>query len=215
MKAGERMKMRKRFVPLLMRFLIGILVLCVLSYGGVIIYLCVEEGNMNRDPQKITEPYDAIIVLGAQVRPDGQLSVQLSWRMDAALSAWKHRQVPIVVCGAQGKDEPMPEAEAMGRYLEERGVPAEMILKDQASVNTRENLRNARILLSEMKTPMRVLIVTSDYHVPRALAMAKDEGLDGIGLGSPCLPDYWLKNHAREGLAWFKYWAEKYFHIQF
>ena len=29
----------------------------------------------------------------------------------------------------------------------------------------------------------------------------------------PCLPEYWLKNHSRESLAWCKYWLKKYLHL--
>ena len=43
--------------------------------------------------------YDAIIVLGAQVKPDGVPSLQLQWRIDAAAKAWKERSSMIVVCG--------------------------------------------------------------------------------------------------------------------
>ena len=62
-------------------------------------------------------------------------------------------------------------------------------------------------------TIRKVLVVTSDYHVPRALSMARDLGLEAEGLGSPCLPEYWLKNHAREVLAWGKYLLNKYLHL--
>ena len=56
-------------------------------------------------------------------------------------------------------------------------------------------------------------VVTSDYHVPRALALAEDYGLSATGIGSPCLSEYWIKNHSRETLAWVKYWLKKYLHL--
>jgi len=55
--------------------------------------------------------------------------------------------------------------------------------------------------------------VTSDYHVPRSLALARDLGFQATGLGSPCKQEYWLKNHARELLAWVKYLGMKYLHL--
>ena len=86
-----------------------------------------------------------------------------------------------------------------------------MILEDPDSRNTQENLRNAKTLLAMYPDVKRVLIVTSDYHVPRAMAIARDLGFEAEGLGSPCLPEYWVKNHAREALAWCKYWLGKLF----
>ena len=155
----------------------------------------------------------AIIVLGAQVKEDGTPSVQLQWRLDAAADAWRVHNVPVVVCGAQGADEPEPEAFVMKRVLEEAGVPGDMILTDPESRNTRENLENARRMLEEQTQDPTVLIVSSDYHVPRAMALARDAGLRAAGLGSPCKPEFWIRNHFRETLAWVKYWAVKYLRL--
>ena len=174
--------------------------------------VCVQEGKTPKELNSDME-YDAVIILGAQVKPDGTPSVQLTWRLDAVKDAWDMRNVPIVVCGAQGRDEPMTEADAMEIYLSARGVPEEMILKDPDSFNTVQNLKNAKRLLDDYPEVRNVLIVTSDYHVPRSLAIAGDLGYAATGLGSPCLPDYWIKNHARETLAWCKYWAVKYLHL--
>jgi Uncharacterized conserved protein len=172
----------------------------------------VEEGKVPKTLASGSN-YDAIIVLGAQVKPDRTLSVQLSWRMDAAIEAYQKKNVPIVVCGAQGPDEPCTEAEAMREYLLKEGIPENSILSDPESFNTNENLENAKELLKEFPDIRRVLIVTSDYHVPRSLAIAQDVGFEAEGLGAKCLPERWIKNHAREALAWCKYWAKKYLRL--
>lgn len=189
------------------------MMLLCLMLAGMIGYLGIIGmlvWKVNHIPQ--AEDYDAIVVLGAQVRSDGSLSLQLQWRLDAALEAWQKQQVPIVTCGAQGSNEPAPEAWVMRDYLMEKGVPEEMILTEAASFNTRQNIRHAAELL-EGREITTVLIVTSDYHLPRAMALAKDEGLNAAGLGAQTLPEYWIKNYGREGLAWIKYWAQKYLHV--
>ena len=192
-----------------MRALLTLAAIGVLGYGSLIGYVVTREKQVNVPLEKQEKDYDAMIVLGAQVLSDGTPNTQLQWRLDAALEAWRAQRVPIVVCGAQGKDEPLPEAEAMKQYLAERGVPAEEILTDPDSFNTKENLRNAAALLREAGGAEKVLIVTSDYHLPRAMALAGDMGFRAAGLGSPCKPEYWLKNHAREALAWVKYWGTR------
>ena len=84
---------------------------------------------------------DCIIVLGARVRPDGTLSDSLRYRCEAALAAWREGLAPaLIVCGAQGKDEPMPEAVAMRDWLAAQGVPQEAIVLEDASFNTEQNL---------------------------------------------------------------------------
>lgn len=150
----------------------------------------------------------AIIVLGAQVREDGSLSLQLQWRMEEALRQYQQHPQLIVVCGAQGSNEPAPEAHVMRDWLVERGVPTEQILLDDASFNTRQNLENAKKVLPEDVS--KVLIVTSKYHLPRSMALAGDIGFDAEGVGSPIKLIYWPKNHYREALAWVKYLLQKW-----
>ena len=150
----------------------------------------------------------AIIVLGAQVKPDGTLSVQLEWRMEEALKQYQKKTQPIVVCGAQGANEPGPEAHYMRDWLLEKGVPSAHVLIDDASFNTRQNLQNAKKLLDE--DIKRVLIVTSNYHLPRSVALAEDLGLEAEGVGSPIKLLWWAKNHYREALAWVKYLMQKW-----
>ena len=195
-----------------MRMIVRLIALAAAVYAGIVGYVCFREGSVEKTVPP-TDNYDAIIVLGAQVLPDGTPNVQLAWRLDAALEAYRNRKVPVVVCGAQGKDEPLPEAYAMKKYLTDRGVAEEDILTDPESFNTRQNLQNAKALLKDKPEVQKVLVVTSDYHVARSLALAKDQGYEAVGLGSPCKPDYWVKNHTREALAWIKYWGVKYLHL--
>ena len=196
----------------LLRWLFRLVLLGLIIYAGLIGYICILEGSVLKEVPS-TDQYNAIIVLGAQVKPDGSPSVQLEWRLDAASEAYRRKPVPVVVCGAQGRDEPTTEAEAMKHYLISKGVPENDILTDADSFNTNQNLMNAARLLENRSEMQKVLIVTSDYHVPRALALARDIGFDANGLGSPCKREYWIKNHAREALAWCKYWSKKYLHL--
>ena len=150
----------------------------------------------------------AIIVLGAQVKADGTLSVQLEWRMQEALKQYMRHPQVIVVCGAQGANEPAPEAHVMRNWLLENGVSSDDILMDDQSFNTRQNIANAKRLLPDDVN--KVLIVTSNYHLPRAMALAEDTGFDAQGVGSPIKLIYWAKNHYREALAWVKYLLQKW-----
>ena len=187
------------------------ILLCFLL-AGMIAYLGIIGmlvWKVNHVPQM--DDYDAIVVLGAQVKQDGSLSLQLQWRLDAAYEAWQERECLLVTCGAQGSNEPAPEALVMRDYLIGKGVPEESILTDTASFNTRQNLVHAAELLSPYQAE-KVLIVTSDYHLPRSMALAEDAGLTVSGLGAQTLPQYWIKNYGRESLAWIKYWAQKYLH---
>ena len=94
------------------------------------------------------------------------------------------------------------------------GVDENMILMDTTSASTHSNIKNAMQLLGG-RNVTKVMIITSDYHLPRAIAIAEDNGLTAYGIGAPTKLGlrFWLKNHCREALAWCKYWAVKYTHL--
>lgn len=186
---------------------IGILALAgIVVYAGLVGYVCYREVTV-----PAPENYDSIIVLGAQVKPDGEPSVQLRLRLDKALEMYQASPCVIVVCGAQGGNEPRPEGDVMRELLIADGVPAEQVYVDNTSMDTRQNMANAKVILNQLNLN-RPLIVTSDYHLPRAMAIAQDTGFYPQGAGSLCRPElyFWAQNHGREALAWVKYWLIKY-----
>ena len=95
----------------------------------------------------------------------------------------------------------------MRAWLIERGVKEEDAIAETKSFNTRENLNYAKEIMKE-KGLSQALIVTSDYHVPRALALCRQVGIPATGKGSPSKPEYFIKNHIREGLSWIKFSLE-------
>ncbi len=150
---------------------------------------------------------DVIIVLGAQVKEDGTPSEALRRRLVAALEEYRNKRQVIIVCGAQGTDEPRAEGDVMRDWLLSEGVPEEDIVAETASFNTRQNLEYARAIM-EHRGLREALIVTSDYHVARALVLCERAGIRATGKGSPSKPEYFIKNHLREGLSWIKFWLE-------
>ena len=185
------MNRRKRRIPMILKILLGILAAGVLCFAAMVGYVAMRESKISKDVSSLGS-YDAIIVLGAQVKEDGTPSVQLELRLNAAAEAWNLHSVPVVVCGAQGINEPAPEADVMKSVLVERGIPEESILEDPDSFNTSQNLLNAKALLQGMDRVDKVLIVSSDYPVPRAMELARDHGFSPEGQRSQNRPD----NHA-------------------
>ncbi len=153
------------------------------------------------------EDSDVIIVLGAQVKEDGTPSVALERRLTAALKSYEQDPQLIIVCGAQGINEPRAEGDVMRDWLLARGVRSEDVVAETASFNTRENLVYAKAIM-EHRGLGQALVVTSDYHVARALELCRQVGISATGKGSPSKPEYFIKNHFREGLSWIKLWLE-------
>ena len=189
-----------------LRVLLWLLALGLCCYAGLVALVYHWEVSV-----PTPSDYDSIIVLGAQVLPSGEPSVQLRWRMDQARKVYDAHPCVMVVTGGKAGREPEAEGDVMRRLLIQEGVPVEHVISDPVSADTKQNLRNAWEILTELGCS-RPVVVTSDYHLPRALQIMRDMDLEAQGVGSPCRPGvkYFLKNHLREGLAWGKYWAIKY-----
>lgn len=181
----------------------SLLLIIVLTIGGLMLHQL---------KQKPADNIAAIIVPGAGLRGEA-VSALLAARLNTAYGLWqKNPQVMLVVCGGQGPNELIPEAEAMARYLLRRGVPEEKIIREDQSTSTRENLELARLLLLQhFELPAdapgpRVCVVTSNYHVYRAVRQADQIGYQASGLGAPTLWYLLPGDFLRETLAigrWF------------
>jgi len=128
--------------------------------------------------------YDAIVVLGGGVSPAAPPFIMEPGLNDSADRVWYaarlyHRGVAkrIIVSGGSllaAKGLATTEAEAMRQFLVDLGVPSEAIVSEGQSLNTIENIRNVRQLVGDA----RVALVTSAFHMPRALKLAREGNLN-------------------------------------
>lgn len=165
----------------------------------IILEACIVSG-MYAVPE---EKCDYVIVLGAQVRGT-RVSKSLARRLDAAYAYYQNNpETIIIVSGGQGKGEDISEAEAMKRYLVEKGVPEEKILKEDRSADTNENLRFS-LELMEKENP-KVAIATNDFHIFRAIHLAKGKGLENVsGIPAPSDEILFINYMVREAVGVLK-----------
>ena len=83
-----------------------------------------------------------------------------------------------VVSGGQGPDEPFPEAQGMAAYLVQHGVAPERIMQESRSTNTVQNIAFSLELIGS--TNYRIGIVTNNFHVFRALRLARKAGIQQV-----------------------------------
>ncbi len=113
--------------------------------------------------------YDAIIVAGCRVDPDGRASPALARRTRRAVELWRKGVAPrIVLTGGIGTYPPS-EAQAAAEIAAQLGVPATALLLEERSTSTEENARFAAALLAEEGVAVqRVVVVSDSYHIFRA-----------------------------------------------
>lgn len=127
-------------------------------------------------------PYDAALVLGVELDADDAPTEELARRVMAAARAYRGGACArLVLCGGRLPGHGRSEAEVMARMLAALGVPKRILILEDQSRDTMENCRNAAALLGGTG---RVLVVTSDYHLRRAVMTARRAGLRADGLAA-------------------------------
>ena len=139
-------------------FLIGIVIVIIFIFG---INFYVKQSTKNRiiknQEYKDLSDVDCIIILGAGVWGDSK----------------------IIMSGDHGRED-YDEVNLMKNYAIEKGIPSEDIFMDHAGFSTYETMYRAKEIFKAKK----VVIVTQNYHMYRALYDAKKLGLDAYGVCS-------------------------------
>ncbi len=143
----------------------------------VAFFLVIECAIFAGGLAKAPEGLDYIVVLGARVNPDGP-SGALRNRVEVATQYLRDNPDCVaVLSGGQGADEPESEASCMYRLMIEAGIASERLLLEERSTNTSENLRFSRGLVPE---GARIGLVSNNFHVFRAMALARGLGWENV-----------------------------------
>lgn len=170
----------------------------VIGAAVAVVFFGIVEGMILSQCGAEAEPgADYMIVLGAQWKEDGP-SYVLKKRLDKALQYLNENpRTQVIVSGGQGSNEPISEAQGMYEYLVAAGIEAERIFLENQSENTYENLVFSSEFLETSN--QRVVVVTNDFHMLRAMAIAKKQGYGRIeGLAADSYPGMLPNNLLRE-----------------
>ena len=142
---------------------------------------------------------DAVLLLGVELRADDTPTDELLARADVAARACAaHPSAVAVVCGGVLPGHARAEADVLFELLARRGVAAARIKREDCSQNTAENMRFAARVLGGARGK-RVLVVTSDYHLRRAVMTARREGFRARGMAAALPHDAaWRTLRAKE-----------------
>ena len=165
--------------------------------------ITVEEAGTNGD-------YDCILVLGARVYSSGSLSPMLEDRVKYGIMCYEAGAAPrLLLSGDHGQKE-YDEVNAMKQYCVNRGIDPDVIFLDHAGFNTYDSMQRARdVYVSEdTSRPKRILIVTQEFHLSRAIYIARSLGLEADGVPSDPQPyGTWIHDTIREFMARVKAFA--------
>ncbi|MFJ5229490.1 YdcF family protein [Kitasatospora sp. NPDC088391] len=149
---------------------------------------------------------DYVVVLGSGLIGGTRVPPLLASRLERGRRLYEAqaalgRPPMLIASGGQGPDEQLPESHAMAAYLEERGFPADRIIREDRSRTTEENLRFSGAIMSAAHPGYHCVVVTNNFHAFRAALLARQEGVNGQVAGSPTAAYFWPSATIREFVA--------------
>ena len=164
---------RIRCVPLLavgwlLRILVAAAAAAILILGGVI-----AAGGFVRD----AGPTACAIVPGMALE-NGRPTRDLRLRLRTAVTyAEQNPDAVLLLTGGNPDENGRSEAAVMRDLLAEMGFAQDRLLLEEQATDTRENFRNAARMI-DPSAP--VTLITSGYHMNRAVEMAEDAGFSDV-----------------------------------
>ncbi len=164
--------------PRLSRAALGGVAALALVVVAANVYVLLSAGGDYTDELAAVPAAEVAIVPGALVEPDGDMSAMLADRVEQASRLWHAGKVEkILVSGDHGSwiyDEP----DTMRKALVADGVAPEDIFEDHAGFETWATMVRARSIFGVGDA----VVVTQGFHMPRALFLADEAGIDATGL---------------------------------
>ena len=164
---------KKRFLFLLIPVILAVCCAVVVLTANLVMV-----GTVREDIGEVfSENGDVCaVVLGAKVHEGGRLSDMLRDRMDTAITLYQNGSVQKLLLSGDGRGE-WSEVKYMKLYAMENGVSEEDILEDPEGYSTYETMQRAR----DVYGLERIIAVTQEYHLYRAMYIARDLGMDVKG----------------------------------
>ncbi len=180
-----------------MTIAIVVVVCMAVVLSGVMIGLMAHAAT-----RRATDGEATVVVLGAGIRSADTPSRMLRDRLDSAIGyLQEHPQAVCIVTGGQGHDEPCTEAAVMAHYLQQHGIDAARIRREERATSTYENMQYSMQMIREEGLPTDVVIATQEFHHYRASEMARIAGAGEVTALTSASPPhlllcYWVRECA-------------------
>lgn len=123
---------------------------------------------------------DCILVLGCGIREDGTPSHMLEDRLLRGIELYEAGASKRMLMSGDHGSVDYDEVNLMKSFAVEHGVPSEAVFMDHAGFSTYESIVRAK----EVFQVKKMIIVSQEYHLPRALYLADRMGLEAYGVAS-------------------------------
>lgn len=167
----------RRFPRIAWTLTSGFVAVVLVVVGANAYILLREQGNSTAKISAVPAA-EVAIVPGALVQPNGKMSAMLADRVEQAARLWHAGKVGKVLVSGDHHTWAYDEPDTMRKALVARGVPPRDVFEDHAGFNTWATMVRARSIFNVKDA----VVVTNGFHMPRALFLAEEAGIDATGL---------------------------------
>ena len=159
---------------------IGILGLTAVTVINAIVKVSVKDQVLTPEAASQLADVDCILVLGCGVRADGTPSDMLHDRLQRGVELYEAHAAPKLLMSGDHGRVGYDEVDAMKTFAVDAGIPSENVFMDHAGFSTYESMYRAKEIFQAEK----ILIVTQEYHLYRAIYIAESLGLEAYGVSA-------------------------------
>jgi vancomycin permeability regulator SanA len=156
-----------------------LLAVCIFSLSAAVVERA-EERVITSEEAAHLEDIDCIMVLGCGVREDGTPTPMLWDRLYIGMELYRAGVSDRLLMSGDHGQAHYDEVNAMKKVAVDSGIDPNVVFCDHAGFSTYESVYRAKeIFLAE-----RIVIVTQEYHLYRALYIAEKLGIEAWGVSS-------------------------------
>jgi len=174
--------MKKKLLIIIMSIVLSLLLLIGVFAFAISAHIKQTTKNriLSEDDASLLKDISCILVLGCLVRTDGEPSDMLQDRLLCGISLYENGVAPKLLMSGDHHREDYDEVNTMKRFAVEAGIDSSDVFMDHAGLSTYESLKRAKDIFGVC----RIVIVTQEYHLHRALYIADQLGIDAYGVAS-------------------------------
>ncbi len=175
--------MTKRKKMIKWSFFIVLLLFCMCVLAVVVSNLAVFLSSKEKivTKEEIADcDFDCILVLGAGLKDENTPSDMLRDRLEVGVLLYKMGASDRLLMSGDHQNQDYNEVVVMKQYAIDAGIASETVFSDHAGLSTYDSIYRAKEIFGAEK----ILIVTQEYHLYRALYIAEALGIEAVGVSA-------------------------------
>ena len=172
----------KKIIIITLSVALSLGILGLVAIGGINLYVKGSSSSKILSSEQAVQlkDVDCILVLGCGVRNDGTPSDMLHDRLKRAVELYELGASPKLLMSGDHGTQGYDEVDAMKTFAVNAGIASEDVFMDHAGFSTYESMYRAKEIFQAEK----IIIVTQQYHLYRAIYIAEQLGLDAYGVAA-------------------------------